>query len=271
MKSESVIIEGRTLKLGRKKSPYDPRNLRMRSYLPKALPPTPDQCDYSKEPLKNLGVLLGGWGMMKNDSLGDCVVADPGHGIMIWTGNVGHTVRPSDDDIVKGYELWGGYDPKDPQDTDQGCNMLDVAKGLRNDGLGGHKTAGFVFFHPSDTWTRQAIYLFEGCSLGLGLPVALQGMGRTWDIPTGQALDGDWEPYSLGGHAVRAVGYDTKGVYFISWGEIYFATWAFLAAYNDEGIGHVSQEAADSKTLLAPSGFDIPTLLLDLSQFPVAA
>lgn len=271
MKTETILLEGKTLKLGRVKSQYDPRNLRLRSYLPRYLAPVPDQVDWSKEPVKNLGVLFGGWGMMKNDSLGCCAIADPGHGIMVWTGNVGHVQRPSDDDIVKGYEAWGDFNPKDPINTDSGCDMLTVAKGMRDTGLGGHKTAAFVSFSPVDLWIKNAIYLFEGCSIGFGLPATIQGMGRTWDIPAGQKLDGDWEPYSAGGHAVRAVSYDSKGVYFISWGEIYFASWAFMHAYVDEGIGHLSPEALDGKTGLAANGFDLAALQSDLANIPAKA
>ena len=208
-------------KLGRIKSHYDPRTLRLARYLP-VLPAIPEACDWTPKVKAQYGTLgtalLGGWRMMENDQLGDCAIADPGHAIMTWTANVGSIVIPADSDIEKAYEVVGGYDPGNSF-TDNGCEMIDVRKYWASVGIAGHKIAAYIYIGTDPAKIKTAIYLAEGAGFGLALPAACQHMGTTWDVPAGQNLVAEWYPGSWGGHAVRAVAYDAVGVYVISWGD----------------------------------------------------
>src|SRR5437588_3886705 len=80
------------MKLGKHAPRHDRRTLLLANYLtPNVLPTLPDQEDW--------GGKVTVWGMMKNDTIGDCTCAAAGHLIEERTSNVGQEFEPSDDDI----------------------------------------------------------------------------------------------------------------------------------------------------------------------------
>ena len=139
------------MKLGKKASKQDHRNLKLSSYL-SILPPVPTACDWSHNIIN--------WGMMRNDTVGDCTCAGGGHLIMGWTANASTEVIPSDTDILAAYSAITGYNPNDPN-TDQGANELDVLNYWRQTGIAGHKIGAYVQLNASDIpHVKTAIYLF---------------------------------------------------------------------------------------------------------------
>lgn len=238
-------------KLGRKAIKKDSRTLRLEDYLTPALPVAPASVDWSKG--------ITNWGMMLNDSIGDCTVAGIGHACQVWTANVGTEVTPTDAEVLRAYEVWCGYNPNDPS-TDQGGICLDVLSDFKNMGFFNNKLTAFA---AVDTWKRQAIkqciYLFGGCYIGLNVP------NYVMDNPDPSIV---WEN-SLsnrdiaGGHCVFCIGYESNIISFISWGSIYRMTEAFWRNFVDEAYGMISPDWIG--TTGAPNGFNLAQLEADVA------
>ncbi|MGO8790269.1 MAG: hypothetical protein ACLQVL_23205 [Terriglobia bacterium] len=126
-----------TMFLGKRPRRHDPRTLKLARYMTSALPTPPASVDYTR------GVT--DWGMMLNDQLGDCIIADgPGHATQVWTLNAtGTMVTPPDSLILATYEKWCGYNPVDPT-TDAGGIELDVLNNWRQQGFAGHALDAYV-------------------------------------------------------------------------------------------------------------------------------
>ena len=228
-----------------------------RYMVPGVLQPPPQECDWTK-------AVTTEWGELLNDSIGCCVIAAAGHQEMVWTYNTGKPYKPSDHSIMLAYEDVGGYSPLKPS-TDQGCDPNTALKYWRDTGISGHKIAAWVEINASNKEElQQSIYLFGGAFLAFSLPAAAQKL-KTWDIPEGQALTGDWGVGSWGGHEVLGVRYDANGVYVVSWGEIYLVTWSFLAKFCDEPYCVLSNDWLTDQGK-SPLGFDIDVLKSDLEM-----
>lgn len=251
------MIDHKAVKLGKAAPRIDPRTLRLAAYLPATLPPIPASADYYSKAQPS-----GNWGMMLNDSLGDCTCAAAGHLIEAWTGNAGGLVVPPDSAILAAYEGACGYTPADPS-TDQGGVEVNVLNYWRATGIAGHKIGAYAAVDPANQAHVQAgAYLFGGLYIGVALPVSAQGQA-TWDV-VGDGQTGDSAPGSWGGHAVPVVGFDAGGLWIVTWGELMRVTWAFWAAYVDEAYAIISPDflAGNGET---PAGFDIAQLQADLT------
>lgn len=241
------------VKLGKKPPKHDPRTLRMANYLGVIVPPPPAERHWSKKADPNFGMML-------NDQLGDCTCAAIGHAIQVWTANTSIEVTPPDSDILQAYETFCGYDPKDPS-TDQGGVELDVLKGWRATGVGGHKIDGFVALEPKNHMhVRAAIDMFGVAYSGVALPLTAQNQ-KVWSVikHTQDANPGSW-----GGHAISCIDYDASGIWCITWGELKKMTWQFWDAYMDESYAVLSPDWSAAGRQ-APSGFDYAALAADLA------
>jgi hypothetical protein len=183
--------------------------------------------------------LTGGrtdWGMMLNNTLGDCTCAAAGHEIQVWSGQ---TV--TDSDIELAYEGACGYKPGDPS-TDNGGYVTQVMEYMRVTGIGGHKVVSHAEVNVTELRVRQAMWLFGGIEVGVGLPVTAQAqVGQLWDVVDyAQAPDGT--PWSWGGHAIALVKYDTWSVWGVTWGQLQEMTWRWLMYYCDEAQAAISGE-----------------------------
>lgn len=235
-------MSNRNLKLGKSSPKIDPRTLKLEKYLLPTLPPPPSTLDNTR------GVTS--WGMMLNDTLGDCTIAGVGHFQQLWTGT-----SPSDADILAGYENVCGYNPSDPN-TDQGGVEIDVLNYWRQNGIAGHKIIGYADPQLNQTHMKQAIYLFGGVYIGVELPLSAQNQSSFWEWESDEngGIVGSW-----GGHCVDVVGYNAKGPIFISWGQVMGMSWGFWDKYVSEAHAPFSAEWT------SPEGFDYSTLLEDLS------
>lgn len=264
---EAVKIPGQ--RLGRK--PTAPnmlaRNFKLASYMPVELPSPPaGTIDMSHG--------ITSWPVYLNNELGDCACAAPGHMEMIFSKAAGgKEVDPSDDDILKLYELQG-YVPGNAA-TDQGSSMGNVLADWRNGRWingenkdGTPKTVSEIYAYcqvdqSNIEHLRLALYLFDGLYIGAGLPLTAQGQ-QVWDVvpdvPTHNA------PYSWGGHAINVVSFNEDGtIEFISWGQRMKMTAAFWAMYVDEVYAVITKDLKEGDTL-ADNGFNVDQLEADMAQ-----
>jgi hypothetical protein len=203
------------------------------------------------------------WGMLANDSYGDCVFAGAAHETMLLVGEAGGTVTFTDANVLADYAAVTGFDPAKP-DTDQGTDMQEAAAYRRKTGIvdadgDRHKIAAYLALEPGNlNHLFLASYLFGAVGIGLQLPAsALQQteQGLAWDVVAGTTIDG--------GHYVPLVGRQADGLHVVSWGAIQRMTEAFLTQYCDEAVAYVSQECLlDQKS---PEGFAYDDLISDLA------
>jgi hypothetical protein len=239
------------MKLGRKAIKTDTRTLALGDYLTPALPPPPPKSDWTKG--------ITSWGMMLNDTLGDCTIAGVGHAVQVWTANVGTIVTVPDATIESFYENWDGYVPGNPS-TDNGGIELDVLNDWQKQGFAGNVLTAFADPKPSNlVQVRQSIALFGGVYIGLSLPLTAQTQD-VWDVvPSGGAKA---KPGSWGGHCVFVPKYDQKGFTCITWGRLKTMTLAFWKKYCDEAHTLLGQDWLGAKG--SPADFNQAQLLADL-------
>jgi hypothetical protein len=233
-------------KLGRKAVKTDSRTLKLASYLTPALPAPPVSVDWTK------GVKE--WGMLANDTLGDCTIAGAMHAIMGWSLNSGAEVAFTTNDAISYYEKFDGYSPSDPN-TDQGGVLLDVLRDWKNQGINSHKIDAYASADASNlTEVKQALSLFGPLYAGLSFPNSAQGQSE-WVVTNDTSIDG--------GHCVVIIGYNATGPVAISWGALYQMTWEFFSKYFDELFAIVSPDWFNASGI-DPTGLNLAQLDADL-------
>ena len=106
------------MKLGKKSFIEDKRDLLYRNYrLAAVLPSRPKTFGHQN--------LISNWGMLGNDTVGDCVVAGSCHETMLWTAEGGKPATFTDANAISDYSAITGYNPNDPN-TDQGTVVRDA-------------------------------------------------------------------------------------------------------------------------------------------------
>lgn len=205
-----------------------------------ALPPVPDSVDRSGA--------VADWGMLDNDTIGDCTIAAVGHAVELWSAVAGAPRRMTDTEALIGYERFGYR--QNVAATDTGANAQDVLTSWTSPGFrcGGtdDRLTGFCAIDPRRVWEVKAAIAWLGVVyVGVALPLAMQG-AVAWSVPNDDAsnLGPDWAPGSWGGHAIPAVGYDASGLTVISWGEPMRMSWGFWKTYVDEAYGLLSRDFA---------------------------
>lgn len=192
------------------------------------------------------------WGMFLNDTYGDCTVAGVAHAIEAWNVEVNERDPiPTDEETKAAYfALTGG--------ADSGCVEADVLKTWHNEGLFGHKIAGYAPVGVHDlTGFHQAVAFYGGAYLGVALPASAQeqfAYQEEWDVVPGSPIEG--------GHCILAVGYDQHSVQCVTWGSVVNVSYPWLAHYLTETwaiIGNQFTEAGKGPLL------DLATLQADLA------
>jgi len=247
-------------KLGKLPVRHDPRTLQFGAYLKQGLAaPPPAKLWTAKIP-------IDGWGMMDNDTQGDCTCAAAGHMIMDWTANTGKTVVVPNPDILSFYNHFAhGH-------ADAGANMLDVLKYWRTQGLDKHKITAFAALElKNNIEAMDSVNLFGGCYIGIALPDFAVAKGKDpltipWVVPPKGPV-GDATPNQNNGHCIPAVAYDQRNLYVVTWGQLKAMSWQFYAAYAEEAFAVLSPDWF-SKRLRgkAPNGFDLVALQTDLKE-----
>jgi hypothetical protein len=239
------------LRLGKKAAKFNPYALRMSHYVDTAYVPPPFSDNTPHD--------FDAWGVMMNDTLGDCTIAACGHALQVFTGG---KITESDSVIESYYSKWCGYVPGNPA-TDNGGVELDVLNDWKSQGFDGHVLEGFVQPQPQNlSHVMHSIAEFGGVYIGFQVPVSAMSQfqnGQVWDVV---ANDGG----IAGGHAVFCPAYHTMDPTYnkettitcITWGQKQKMTIPFWERYCDE-----------SHTLLAaawqPSGVNLAKLRADLA------
>lgn len=254
------------LKLGRQPSPPHKllRALKMARYRTGISIPFPAYVDWYSA--------VKHWGMMLNDSLGDCTCAAAGHMVEQWTKLASGTENiVPDSSILTMYEQACGYVPGNPA-TDQGGDMMTVLDYFRNTGLKDtagkvHNTLAYISVNPMNPQeVKEAIYLFGNVYCGVNLPNTVlneENPRDCWSVSPDYKTNPDAQAGSLGGHCIPLVGFSDKAYRLVSWGDIYYMTPNFLQMYCDELYAVVSTDWIE-KNNLSPSLFDTAQLMADL-------
>ncbi|HET9306750.1 MAG TPA: hypothetical protein VFO46_12040 [Candidatus Sulfotelmatobacter sp.] len=258
LRNDPTRVDPKKLKLGKGAARHDPRALLMASYVAPSLPSPPPSMDLTTK--------VNAWGMMENDQIGDCTCAAAGHLLMEWTANAGKKMfTPSDKQIVAAYSAITGYNPTTGA-NDNGAVEVDVLNYWRQTGIAAHKIGAYVSLEPSNhNHIMDAVYIFQGCYIGMQLPVSAQAQVQNhqpWSVPPGGPT-GDGKPGSWGGHAVPVVAYDSRGVTVVTWGALQMMTWSFWEVYCDEAYAILSKDYLTGKKT-TPQGFSVAQLNADL-------
>ena len=237
-------------KLGKKSKRVDARTFKLSRYFLGNLPPVPAAVDWSGK--------VPSWGMMLNDSIGDCTCAGAGHAEMCWTSNAGTEFIPADAQILNAYEAIGGYNPGDPS-TDQGCDMLSALNFWRNSGIAGRTITAYAEVDPKNRQQVMAsVAFFGGLYIGVNLPQSAMdatNSNQVWSNTTDTNI--------LGGHCVLIVAYNSSGPVCVTWGQLQQMTWDWFQTYCDEAYCPMSPDWIGLSGT-APSGFNLPQLSQDL-------
>lgn len=204
------------------------------------------------------------WGMLGNDTVGDCVLAGAGHETILWNAEGHKSVNVTTQNALSDYSAITGYNPKKPS-SDKGTDMQVAAKyrqktGVIDDLGKRHKIGAYLAIdYTTPTELKQAIYMFGAVGLGIQFPNSAMDQfnaGQDWTVVKGAKIDG--------GHYVPLVGYDSKFVYLVTWGKLIRATWVFVTTYADEALVYLSPEMLINNVSL--EGFNLTQLQADLKQ-----
>jgi|SRR5579884_215862 len=223
-------------------------------------PPAPPEVAYPAAPRR-------AWFGDDRFQSASCVAA--AHAVQHWGAQLGRTGTVSRRDVERVYMSVSGFNPKSPEETDNGASMLDVLDFWLNtpDGqwLGQH-LLGYLLVEPHNrAELRTAVHLFGCCYVGLWLPRSAQQQA-TWAIPPGgTTVHG--QPGSWGGHAVCVIGYDPHGLTVVTWGAAKRMSWPFWEAYCDEAYALVSREWVDGvDARLSTLEFQFQTIVAEIAD-----
>ncbi len=253
----------RTVKLGRKRPVAVGPHLKLRNYLKASLPSAPTSCDYSAAALSALTDVF------QNDQLGDCVIAGGYHIAATETGNAGDLFHASSAQIIADYSAIGGFDPNNPQATDNGADLQTALNYWSTNGFAnGTKLLGYLAVDATNQQeVMAACFLFENLYHAFELPDAWispfpSANGFTWDVAT---------PDPNNGHCVASVGYTPSGVTIDTWGLFGTVTWGALAQLGVTSSGGelwvmLSPDQLAKGASKAPNGVAWADLINDFDQ-----
>lgn len=150
------------------------------------------------------------WGMLGNDTVGDCVIAGSFHQLMTWIAAAADPTTFTDAQAIADYSAITGYVPGD-ESTDNGTDPMELIKTWKTTGIaGGHKIDASAII---DTWdhARISIDINAGVLLCLNFPLGWED-AKTWDVSTAGT-------HIAGGHLVYGVAQDSGALQIITWGE----------------------------------------------------
>ena len=218
-----------------------------------------------------ISAVAGRFGTYENNSLGDCVCVDTANGLILRTANAsGTAIIPPLADVLRLYEVVGGWDPQDSDATDNGCDEQAMCNYIHQTGFMGHASAATG---PVDQTNldhlKWAQLLFGSCRLGWNLPGYAEDLfnqGKPWDVQT----SGD---QSTAGHDTALVDFRGGLLYVVSWYSFATAydrnlvavTPAFFQKYCEEAHGEVFPDWIRAQGT-APSGFNLADLVSKLGS-----
>ena len=218
---------------GRTPRSFNPRVPHLSALLAgKKLPAPPASVD-------NTAGMPANFGMMLNDTLGDCTCAAYYHARQVWT----YKAQKKEDtepnkDVELLYEQACGYNPAQGGEGPGGNEqtvltfLLNTGAPTGPTGAQRDKILAFVEVDPRNTLDiKRTIYDCGVVYIGFPVPSNIVPPGQdppaVWDYDPNAQMTGE-------GHAVVLVGYNANGAEVISWGQRYTMTWAFVNNIVDE-------------------------------------
>ena len=242
------------VKLGKKAPKRLLKALPLSNYMKASAVPYPPVCSWQRDVQ---------WGMLGNDAVGDCTIADAFHIIMAQRSvtHAGSPITFTTEQALALYSAITGYNPADPN-TDQGAVETDVLNYWKDTGMLGHKIAGYATVDVNNIdMVKAATYLFGGLYIGIQVPSYIMDVpaGGSWSQQLGQSAQIE------GGHAIPVIGYGRDGARIVSWGTTYTFNWQFWADFCDEAYAVVSSDWI-KQSGVSPTGLDLGGLLGDLKD-----
>jgi len=165
------------------------------------------------------------WGMDGNDQYGDCGVAGINHGFMATATISAETETfPTADQVVSYYLNYTGG-------QDDGVVLSAFLAKVRqfSDGFYGHTISGYAPVAVHDVPTLNfAIWAYGFAYTGVKVTQAMMDgfqAGKPWEL-------GDTRSPVLGGHCVPIVGYDSRYLYAVTWGQVQpisYSAWHYIS------------------------------------------
>lgn len=247
-------------KLGKKPARHDPRTLKLAAYLTTSLTTPPDAHDWTAG-------MPDDFGMLANDTVGDCAEAMAAHEIEVEASARGAGLLLfTPGDVLGVYSAVTGYDATKPE-TDQGTSLLDLLNYERNIGFCGHKISAYAALMsngkaPDFSHLKLACWLFGPLSSGVMLREC--DLASTADAAWAYTSEDRNSPVA-GGHAVPIVAYDADGVTLITWGCRKRATWGWLIDRLDECYARLGGDFLRAGNV-APNNIALADLQRDLNE-----
>lgn len=200
------------------------------------------------------------WGMLANDSVGDCTAAAAGHVAMaVDKYGQGRDLTLTDADALTMYEAVSGYNPADPS-TDVGATLQDALDFWRKVGIAGNRIAAFAFVDAQDLdLVRACIATFGAVYTGFNVPASAMDQfnrGQPWALAGRSRI--------LGGHCVPIGAYDTAGFTCVTWGRPQGMSVAFFRRYFDEVAVPIDLDWMRANGT-SPAGLDVAGLNADFT------
>lgn len=201
------------------------------------------------------------WGMLGNDSLGDCVAAGAGHAAMALSHyGSAKDYQVQTDDAITMYEAISGYRPSDPS-TDVGATLQDGLSYWRSTGIAGHKIVAFAQLTVTDLEViRACIATFGTVYTGMNFPSSAMDQfnaGQPWKTVRRSTIEG--------GHCVPIGAYTADTFTCVTWGQAQPMTVDFFGRYFDEVWVPITTEwiGGGDGTPVSPTGLDTDALNAD--------
>jgi hypothetical protein len=194
------------------------------------------------------------WGMLGNDTHGDCGPVGYLHVHMADAANFRLKESwPTADQVVREYLAYTGG-------QDEGVVLADFLSFCQQHSFCGKSLIGYAPAHHDNlAEVRSVIKLFNAAYVGVQLPqIGLDQFERDeeWDLTDTRADD-----KIAGGHCVVPVEFVPGRWGFVTWGKIQFATTRWVERYIDEAWAPLTDDFATAN----PNLFDYPALLHDLA------
>jgi hypothetical protein len=244
-------------KFGRKKHTIDERDLPLAKYRT-TLPAYP-AAGFGHNSL----IGSNAWGMLGNDTVGDCVQAAADHEEELWSAEGSTEAVFTDANALADYSAETGYNPDNP-DSDQGTEIRVSLKYRQQTGMidaGGkrHKIDAYLALNLDVDEALEAAYIFSAVEIGINVPntmIPQFNANQPFDVVPGAKDTGE-------GHDVTIVGFDGTYILIVTWGVLWKMTLAFFKAYCEEAWALLSEGFL--KSGLSPEGLDLTALDADLA------
>lgn len=188
--------------------------------------------------------LVSDWGMLGNDTVGDCVEAGAAHETEMWNEIAKIDVPFTPACVLSDYSAATGYNPAEPN-TDQGTDVQSYLGYRRKTGVldasgARHKIGGYVALECPNWWQLlEALYIFDAVGIGFNFPNTAMTQfdaGQPWALVPGSTIEG--------GHYVPVLGRPHISMLeVVTWGTTQLMTRAFYQTYCDEAYGILSVES----------------------------